>query len=224
MINFKHDTSNNISFPSENRKVMLLLGGKYYRLEINKKEIYYKENGEKKFLDNLKIHYRLYEDSSDTHIAKADMTLFTENDKTYKMHEFYYNIGFSQIPSDFFFLDKIEVDKNHRGIGSEFFNYIINDIQKFIAQNNQKMWIMFQRTKNGENEHFYKKFGAQLNSDVKMNEISDPKLKDFYSKVEFMTIKNPQTVGEVPKELADDFDYKAAGLNNPFERSQNQPE
>ena len=77
---------------------------------------------------------------------------------------------------------------------------------------------MLQRINSEITIPFYYKFGAKDNHAIDLNEISEEHMRENLKRVRFMIIDNPKPVGEIPTELADDFDYSSFGEQNPFEK------
>ncbi len=216
MINFEHDTSNNITFPAESRKVMILIDGKYYRLEVLRNEDYHGKKHNKRF-DGVELNYKVFVEDKKTTIAKVHLYL-TTNNNNYDEHDIMQLMGHKEVPPDFFELKAIVVDENYRGIGTMLLNYVMNDIQKFNKLQGKNIKVLLQRINSEITIPFYYKFGAKDNHAIDLNEISEEHMRENLKRVRFMIIDNPKPVGEIPTELADDFDYSSFGEQNPFEK------
>jgi hypothetical protein len=212
----KNDISNNISFPASKRNVMLLIDGNYYRMEISKK-MHYKEtskNGSEIF-DSVGLHYDLCIEGQSDPIGKIFLFLYTSNNDLHSQERLELS-GCKECPMNFFELKSIWVDESQRGIGTAFLSYVMNDIKKFNESQKRNIKIVLNRLNSDITIPFYNKFGARRNENAYMQlySISD-------ADCTYMIIDEPKIVGELPKELADDFDYSSIHYFNPFE---NQPQ
>ncbi len=214
MIVFKNDTSNNISFPAERRMVMLLLDGQYYRLEVLRNEAYV-GRGKRKSFDEAQLYYNLYVENKKNKIAQIHITLSTNNNN-YNEHDLMHFLGHREVPSDFFELNSIIVEDSYHGIGTAFLSYVMNDIVKFNKIQGKTIKVLLQRVNSEITIPFYDKFGAVDNHAVNLNDIQEECMKENLKRVRFMIINKPKVVGELPIELADDFDYSLFYENNPY--------
>ncbi len=205
MIKLKDDISNNISFPSNQRKIMVLIDGNYYRLEIVKVIARAYNSQKSNEFKHLNVYYFLYreQDNIDFPIASANLLLCNENSN------YSFNFGFKERPKEYFELESIKTEEKFRNLklGTPLLSYIMNDVEKFNKLYEKDLKILIMRMKTKITEPFYKKFGARNNSTV------NPENSVF----EYMIVDKPKVVGELPLELADDFDYAANGYKNPFE-------
>ncbi len=92
----------------------------------------------------------------------------------------------------------------------------MNDIVKFNKIQGKTIKVLLQRVNSEITIPFYDKFGAVDNHAVNLNDIQEECMKENLKRVRFMIINKPKVVGELPIELADDFDYSLFYENNPY--------
>lgn len=210
MINYKLDASNNITFPSKSRRVMLLIDGEYYRMDIKIYSQFSHLNGAKT-LDKVELEYNLY--NEEKQMGSVSICLYTDNFTW--AHNMAKNLGYKEIPDDFFELERIEFHDGFRkkGLGTALLSYVINDIINFNKTQGKTIKILFERLDTKITLPFYKKFGARTN--ITNNPHNKYRMMTK-NETTPMIIDEPKTCGEVPLELADDFNYEQYGYLNPF--------
>lgn len=204
MIDFKFDTSNDISHPEDFRKVNVLINGERFRLEIERLYEDRPYSDGRKFY-SAEVTYTLYKEGIEKSIGYLIFNLVSEIN--HWSHKDAKRIGFDEIPDDYFVLDKIAVDEQFRriSIGTALMNRAMQNIILFNKLHGKNIKILFQRRNLNIDVTlpFYDNFGARVNSDEERYNVFKERT---HGAITPMIIDEPKIVGEVPVVIDDNSD------------------